>query len=436
MNAVTPSDDLLDRAAELMDRELGLRSDQSLRGRLQRCLRDEAAACGQDLAGYVASLAVDPGARQRLYDRLTVQETAFFRHPGQFQALAERVLPGIDGPALIWSAGCSNGQEPYSLAMVLDEQAAPGSVIATDVSTQALRRTSEASYQSRELTGLSPARRDRYLTGGSGGDWEVRKGLRDRVTVQHHNLITDPLPDHVAHCQVVFCRNVLIYFSTEHVAALLTRLAEALAPGACLFLGYAETIWQVTDLFEPVRLGDAFEYHRRRDSRTRGGRRRVSPGGGPAEGSLGAPSSPSSHDHASDVARRVRTPERPARPARKPAAAASPESLAAVPGDEPAASAPALVHAGQTASADGDHQAAIGAFRRYAYLEPDQPIAHVQLGLALEAAGDRPSAQRAYRAARSALDRCDAPAVESALGGYRVDELIRLLDSKQEGGRS
>ena len=74
--------------------------------------------------------------------------------------------------------------------MVLDEQAAPGSVIATDVSTQALRRTSEASYQSRELTGLSPARRDRHLTGGSGGDWEVRKELRDRVTVQHHNLIT------------------------------------------------------------------------------------------------------------------------------------------------------------------------------------------------------------------------------------------------------
>jgi Flp pilus assembly protein TadD len=94
------------------------------------------------------------------------------------------------------------------------------------------------------------------------------------------------------------------------------------------------------------------------------------------------------------------------------------------------------VQAGQAAGAGGaggDHQAAIGEFRRYAFLEPDQPIAHLQLGLALEAAGDRPSAQRAYRAARSALDRCEAPAVESALGGYRVEELIRLLDSKQEG---
>ena len=405
MNAATP-DALLDRAAELMDRELGLRPDAALRGRLQRCLRDEAAARGENLAGYVARLAADPSARQDLYDRLTVQETAFFRHPGQFRALADRVLPGIDGPAVIWSAGCSNGQEPYSLAMILDEQAAPGSVIATDVSTQALRRTSEASYQSRELTGLSAARQDRYLAGGSGGTWEVSRALRDRVTVQHHNLVTDPLPDHVARCQVVFCRNVLIYFSTEHVTAFLTRLAEALAPGACLFLGYAETIWQVTHLFEPVRIGDAFEYHRRRD--------RPEPSA-------------------------IRTPAGPARPSRKRPARPSPASHAAVQGSHPAAPSPALVQAGQAAAREGggspggDHQAAIGEFRRHAFLEPDQPIAHLQLALALEAAGDLPSAQRAYRAARSALDRCEAPAVESALGGYRVEELIRLLDSKQAG---
>jgi tetratricopeptide (TPR) repeat protein len=88
--------------------------------------------------------------------------------------------------------------------------------------------------------------------------------------------------------------------------------------------------------------------------------------------------------------------------------------------------------AGGAGGAGGDGQAAIGEFRRYAFLEPDQPIAHLQLGLALEAAGDLPSAQRAYRAARSALERCEVPAVESALGGYRVEELIRLLDSKQE----
>jgi chemotaxis protein methyltransferase CheR len=415
MNPSSFSDVLLDRAAELMHRELGLRPDVSLRSRLQRCLRDEAAARGQSLERYVASLAADPEARQGLYDRLTVQETAFFRHPGQFQALAERVLPGIDGPAVIWSAGCSNGQEPYSLAMVLDEQAVPGSVIATDVSTQALRRTSEGSYQGRELAGLSPARRDRYLTAGSGDGWEVRKSLRDRVRVQHHNLIADPLPDHAERCHAVFCRNVLIYFSPEQVTAFLTRLAEALAPGACLFLGYAETIWQVTDLFEPIRMGDAFEYHRRRDSPTsaRAVRTEPPPFLRRLEERLGPP-----------FLRRLEERLRP-----RPAAAVARASQAATPGQ--AAAASALEQAGQAPA--GDHQAAIGAFRRYAYLEPDQPIAHLQLGLALEASGDWPSAQRAYRAARSALGRCNAPAVESGLGGYRVEELIRLLDGKQEG---
>jgi chemotaxis methyl-accepting protein methylase len=411
VNPASFSPVLLDRAAELMHRELGLRPDPSLRNRLQRCLRDEAAARGDDLERYVGRLAGDLDARQSLYDRLTVQETAFFRHSGQFQALAEHVLPGIDGPAVIWSAACANGQEPYSLAMVLDEQAVPGSVIATDVSTQALRRTSEGSYRGRELTGLSPARRDRYLTAGSDDDWKVRKVLQDRVKVQHHNLIADPLPEHVGRCQAVFCRNVLIYFSPEQVTAFLTRLAKALAPGACLFLGYAETIWQVTDLFEPIRIGDAFEYHRRRDSPTSTREARTAP----------------------------RLPRRPRKPA-----APSPASHAAVTRQAPGASvteAPLgapdkeLLQADQEATAGGDHQAAIGAFRRYAYLEPDQPIAHLQLGLALEAAGDLPSAQRAYRAARSALGRCDASAVEAGLGGYRVEELVRLLDGKQEGQR-
>jgi chemotaxis methyl-accepting protein methylase len=411
VKAATSPDVLLDRAAELMERELGLRPDRSLRSRLQRCLRDESAARGEDLAQYVASLAADPTARQSLYDRLTVQETAFFRHPGQFRALADHVLPGIDGPVLIWSAACSNGQEPYGLAMVLDEQAVPGSVIATDVSTRALGRTLEGSYHSRELGGISPARRDRYLQGGQGDTWEIRKALRDRVRVQHHNLIADPLPDFVEHCQVVFCRNVLIYFSPEHAAAFLTGLGEALPRGACLFLGYAETIWQVTDLFEPIRIGDAFEFHRRRDSSPH-----PAPGAAEANGT-----------------KRGRAAPRPPRPVRKPAAKGAPASQAPAP--EEASAAPDLLQAGLAATASGDLQAAIGAFRRCAYLQPDQPIAHLHLGLALEAAGDPPSARRAFRAARSALGRSDAAAVEAGLGGYRIEELIRLLDSKADGPR-
>ena len=93
-----------------------------------------------------------------------MQETAFFRHPEQFEVLARDVLPTLPQPVKIWSAGCANGQEPFSLAMLLEEQGIAGSVIGTDLSTTALQRTVAARYVTRELSGLSPRRIARHLT--------------------------------------------------------------------------------------------------------------------------------------------------------------------------------------------------------------------------------------------------------------------------------
>jgi chemotaxis protein methyltransferase CheR len=213
---------------------------------------------------YLETLTPGSNAMQDLFDRVTVQESSFFRHPGQFEALSSHVLPTLPGPVTIWSAGCANGQEAYSLAMVLDELGTEGSVIATDVSTKALQRTAAARYLTRELSGLSTARRHRYLVGGP-DSWEVRPSLRDRVMVQRHNLIDKTVPQSSANCDVMFCRNVLIYFSSQQAKAFLARLAEQLRPGTYLFVGYAETIWQVPDLFEPVNIGGTFAFHRRGD---------------------------------------------------------------------------------------------------------------------------------------------------------------------------
>jgi chemotaxis methyl-accepting protein methylase len=402
----------VDRAAEVLHRHLGMRPDPTMLGRLRRCLRDEAASRHQDPSAYVGTLDADPAARQSLFDRITVQETAFFRHPGQFEALAQHVLPGLARPVTIWSAACSNGQEAYSLAMVLEEQGTAGSVIATDVSTNALARTAAARYRGSELTGLSPARRARHLIAGP-ADWEVRPAVRSRVSARRHNLVTDPLPDYLSRCQVVFCRNVLIYFSPVQATAFLTRLAEQLPAGAFLFLGYAETIWQVTDLFEPVKIGDAFEYHRRR-------------GAGPPRVPLSAESPESGGG--TDLGRRPMLGSRSGEARRSRATRIRVlESTVAASSVSPIE----LARTGQAAAAAGDYRAAVTAFRKCAYLEPDDPIAHVDLGLALEASGDKPSAARAFQAARSALGR-GAPDIDSALGGYRVEELVRLLDSKRD----
>jgi chemotaxis methyl-accepting protein methylase len=409
LTPVDPTEVAVLYAAELLHLHLGMRPDTALLGRLRRCVRDEAALRGQHPVAYVGTLPLDGSARQSLFDRVTVQETSFFRHPGQFDVLARHVLPELTLPVTIWSAGCANGQEAYSLAMVLDEQGTEGSVIATDVSTRALARTAAARYRSNELGGLSAARRSRHLIGGP-NEYEIRPITKSRVTAKRHNLVTDPLPAHLSRCQVVFCRNVLIYFSPAQATAFLTRLAAALPAGACLFLGYAETIWQVTDLFEPVRVGDAFEYHRRR---------------GPATGATRAAPKRAMPSATPVAARRAgsaagRSPRRSSATKRSAARPTSSEQTA-----DPAA-------IGQRAMAGGDFPAAIAAFRKCVYLEPDDPMGYVHLGFALEASGDRASAAHAFQAARSAIDRTTPGDVLVALGGYHVSELVGLLDSKRD----
>lgn len=395
-------------AAHLLAGRVGLRLDPAIRGRLSRALADEAAHRGTSVDEYAATLESDAGALQALLDRVTVQETAWFRDAGQFEAF-RGLLATLPSPLLVWSAGCSNGQEPYSLAMALDE-AGRGDwrIVATDISTRALARTRRAHYSDRELRGLSAARRERYLAPVAGG-FEVVPALRQRVEVQRHNLAADPPPFAPGSCAVVFCRNVLIYFGNADVGAFLDRLARWIVPGQWLFVGYSESLWQVTEAFRLERLGEAFAYQRVEPAAPRPAGKAPAKREGPA-------------------AARTRTardprPRAEARPARRPQPA--PASTPAR-GDD----VPALLAAGEAASAAGDHAAAAAAFRKAAYLDPDQPAAHLQLGLALEAAGDPGAAQRAYRAARAALGRSGTAAVEAALEGFSPAEVARFLQSK------
>lgn len=400
----------VDRAVELLDRRIGLRSEPTFRRRLGRCLRDAAAACGLDPVQYVDRISAAPDALQELLDRVTVQETAFFRHPAQFDALVRHVLAGRSTPITIWSAGCANGQEPHSLAMVLDELGRPGTVIATDISTKALDRTAAATYSSRELSGLSEERRRRHLE-PAGSAWTVKPSVRDRVQTMRHNLV-DPVPSAFGSIDVVFCRNVLIYFSAGHVAQFLDRLADWLAPGAFLFLGPAEALWQTTDRFEVVSTEEGY-FYRRTNRRAAGPVRDCAPAATVAPPSV-----------------------RPAPPLR-PTARRTPRARLAPAVAEPTTSAPTLhepaglLARGQEALAAGAHGDAVTAFRQWAYLDPDDALAHLHLALALERTGDRPAALRAVDATRSALRRADPAPVLAALGGYQLDDLMTLLDTKR-----
>ena len=397
MNLDQTTEAVVDKVAELLDLRIGLRADPTLRERLRRCVCDEAAALAMDMDAFLATVTAPSPRLDSLVDRVTVQETAFFRHPEHFEILARDILPVSRPPVTIWSAACANGQEAFSLAMVLAEQRIEGSVIATDLAESAVKRTVAARYHTRELAGLSPARIARYLTPADGG-WQIDKTIRDRVAVFQHNLLT-PVPARLRSCHIVFCRNVLIYFSPQHSRTFLDRLAEALPAGASVFVGSAETLWQITDRFEAVKIGNSF-VHRLRSL--------AAPATGPKTGAAGTPRAPVAE-------RRTRAALDPATP------------MSSRTGD-----AAQLAHAGQQAMAEGDNRAAVTAFRKWAYLTPADAMAHVHLGLSLEAAGDQDSAKRAYGVARRALLRADPALAEHAIEGYSADELRRFLAIKEQ----
>jgi chemotaxis protein methyltransferase CheR len=362
-----------------LEARAGIRMDRAMRERLDDHVRRVARERGISVAGYADLLDRDEAERQVLIDRLVVPTTSFFRHPEQFDALRE-LLRAIPGPVTVWSAGCSTGQEPYSLAMLLRESGRRDwRVVATDLSTAALARAAEGVYEERELEGLSQERRRRHLE-RAGGRWRVAAEPRARVTWLHHNLVAEDVPAAARAASVVFCRNVLIYLRPEALRAVLGRFAEQLPRLDALFVGATESLWGATDRLTPVPVGTAYAYR-------------------PAGRRLPAP----------------------------PVLASAPMPLPVpVPAPGPEAGAAACLAGGEAALAAGDGPVAVVAFRKACYLDGDDPLAHIGLALALEAAGQE-GARRAYAAAQAALDRRGTGPVAASLEGFSAAELAKLI---------
>jgi len=393
--------------AALLERRHGLRFDGAGQARLARGVHEAARRAGIAPDALARTVAADARVERLLLDRVTLQESAWFRDEPAWVALRDVLLPAAlarDPRLVVWSAGCAHGQEAWSVAMLFDELGATEArVVASDVSGGAVARAAAGRYGSRELRGLDAERLRRHGRAVD-GSWEVAERLRGRVRFTRHSLATDPPPVGAAHCRVVLCRYVLIYLTPQAASNFLDRVRTTIGPDGLLVVGAAETLWHMTDTFVAEPVGRAFAYRPRP----------AAPGHGGVAGPRPGPSA--------EAARRgaARRSGRPGRPApRRPAPASA--SASAVPAAAPPDAAALLRH-GEEALGRGDHADAVSAFRGAAFLAPGDPVAHLRLGLALEAQGD-PGAQRAFRAARAALEAGAPPGADPA-------ELERILGSR------
>lgn len=197
-----------------------------------------------------------------LLDRLTVQETRFFRHKASFDVLESYLRQrleqvGPSRPLALWSVGCSSGEEPYSLAMVAakvleDAGLAPlFGVTGTDISLNALNRAREASYAARKLEDIDPELATRYFSAQDDGRYRVIPDLAERVCCARLNVL-ELAKAPMSGMDVIFCQNLLIYFRRWRRRDILNRLAERLAPGGLLVIGVGEVADWHHPLLEPV----------------------------------------------------------------------------------------------------------------------------------------------------------------------------------------
>lgn len=220
-----------------------------------------------DVDSYVRSIRTSASLAvlEAVVEALTTNETSWFRDAQPFMSLSEHIVPELRGAAgvgqvRIWSAACSSGQEPYSIAMVLADLAIAGrlQILGTDLNQQVLARARNGRYSQLEVNrGLPAPMLVKHFT-RSGADWEVAPALRSSVSFAQHNLLDAPPSG--GPFDVVFLRNVLIYFDLATKRDVLRRVRQVIRPGGYLLLGAAETTIGIDDEWERVSLGRGSGY--------------------------------------------------------------------------------------------------------------------------------------------------------------------------------
>ena len=264
----TPRD--FERVRQIIYRHAGIVLNDSkydmVYGRLVRRLRANQLA---SFDAYLVLLEKDPKEFESFINALTTNLTSFFRETHHFPVLADFLKnhrPAAGQTLTVWCAASSTGEEPYSIAMTameaFESYNPPVLVIASDIDTTVLAVASEGMYDADKVDKLSAAQRQRFFVPQPDGRFQARAELRKLITFRRVNLMDTTWPLR-APIDVIFCRNVMIYFDRETQLKILRRFAPLLRPDGLLFVGHSENFYHASDLFtlkgktvyEPVKKG-------------------------------------------------------------------------------------------------------------------------------------------------------------------------------------
>lgn len=259
---------LLEEFSIFLGSRMGLHYPPERWGDLDRAVAQMAAELGYADAGacmrHFLSTPVDRAEIETLASHLTIGETYFFREPASFEALAKGILPGLIAQRRgaysrylrIWSAACSTGEEAYTMAILLhrlipDIQEWNITILATDINPRSLRKAIDGVYGDWSFRGIDPEIRRTYFT-PRGGRWEIAPHIRRMVSFAYHNLAEDLYPsvhNNTNGMDIIFCRNVLMYFSTARARQVVTNLQHSLIDGGWLV---AASVEGSAELFAPL----------------------------------------------------------------------------------------------------------------------------------------------------------------------------------------
>ena len=263
------------RLCEFLYRRTGMTFNEAKRYYVERRVFERMAATRSDrFEGYFAALRSDSqGEIERFVNAFTVNETYFYREEHQLACLTSSLLDSrLAGKARgasvrIWSVPCSTGEEPYSIAIWLLENwrlvdQYDVEIVGSDIDTEALALAREGVYGKRALMRLPPPLVRKYFEEGEGETWRIIQDLRQSVLFTAANLVDRAQTQSHGRFDVIFCRNVLIYFDDTSRRVAAENLYENLAPGGFICLGHTESMSRISPLFEVARFADAIVYQR------------------------------------------------------------------------------------------------------------------------------------------------------------------------------